>query len=322
MSKGAIVREWELLRHVFQSNACLGPRVVIPPGDDMGAVTVGGQVILVTVDQVADGVHVDLATTPIEKVGRKAITRNLSDVAAMAAKPVGCVVAASLPRTLGEPRAKALFDAMRATAGAYDCPLFGGDVSMSDAPLLLTVTVLAEPAGVDPVPRSGARPGDIVYVTGQLGGSLETVGCSPPYTHHLDFEPRLNLARALASHAVTRPTSMMDLSDGLASDLRHLCQMSNVSARVHATRLPASAGCHQAAEKSGRALWEHAVGDGEDYELLFTGPPDSVPDEVDGVPITAVGHVEAALPEGPRVTLATGDGTIIDLAERGWEHRG
>src|SRR5690606_5727421 len=115
-------------------------RVVIPPGDDMGGVTIGGQRVLVAVDQVADRVQVDLATTPIEKVGRKAITRNLSDVAAMAAKPVGCVVAASLPRSLGEAKANALSDAMRTTAAAYDCPLFGGDVSIWEGPLLLTVT--------------------------------------------------------------------------------------------------------------------------------------------------------------------------------------
>src|SRR5690606_30452530 len=122
------------------------------------------------------------------KVARKAITRNLSDVAAMAARPSGAVVAASLPRDFGEARANELFDHMRKTAEAFGCPLFGGDLAMWDHPLLLSVTVLAEPAETAPVLRSGAKVGDIIYVTGQLGGSLQNVAGR---CHHLDFEPRL-----------------------------------------------------------------------------------------------------------------------------------
>ena len=137
------MRERDLLKHIYAANAGLPADVGIPPGDDMGAVSVGGQQVLVTVDQVADGVHVDLANTPIEKTGRKAITRSLSDVAAMAAVPVGAVAAASLKRDFGEPRAEALFDAMRQTAQSYQCPLIGGDISVWDGPTILTVTVFA-----------------------------------------------------------------------------------------------------------------------------------------------------------------------------------
>lgn len=323
------MREWELLSYVYRSNPSLGGggRVTIPPGDDMGAITVGGSAasgasggggVLVTVDQVADGVHVDLATTPIDKIGRKAITRNLSDVAAMAARPIGAVAAASLPRDLGEARATQLFDAMRATAESFDCPLFGGDVSMWDGPLLLTVTILAEPDGIEPVLRRGARVGDAIYVTGQLGGSLETVA---GYTHHLDFEPRLDAARQLAGNPATRPHCMIDLSDGLAGDLRHLCDAGNVSARLFADKLPLSPGAHQAAQRSGEPPWRHAVGDGEDYELLFTAAPDAMPPQVAGVPITAIGVITAATDDRPQVALHLPDGGRIDLADLGWEHR-
>lgn len=310
------MREWEILSHVFRANASLGEAVTIPPGDDMGAVTVGGAQVLVTVDQVADGVHVDTATMPIEKIGRKAVTRNLSDVAAMAARPVGAVAAASLPRGFGAARTRQLFDAMRRTGEAYGCPLFGGDVSIWDGPLLLTITVLADPDGIEPILRSGARVGDTIYVTGHLGGSLETVD---GYTHHLDFEPRLTLARRLAALPENRPHCMIDLSDGLASDVRHLCHASNVAAELFAHQLPVSAGARQAAARTGSPLWRHAAGDGEDYELLFTAPA-GLPRKIEEVAITPVGVICDA-GSVPDVRLRFEDGRTIDLAELGWEHR-
>lgn len=310
------MREWDLLRHIYAQNPALAGRVVIPPGDDMGAVRIGDAEVLVTVDQVADGVHVDLGTTPLEKVARKAITRNLSDVAAMAARPVGAVCAASLPRGMSQDDAQRLSDAMRATAAGYDCPLFGGDVSVWDGRLLITVTILAEPAGIEPVLRSGAMPGDAIYVTGRLGGSLETID---GYTHHLDFEPRIAIARKLAGDPKTRPHAMMDLSDGLASDLRRLCEMSGVRAVVEESRLPVSIAATQASRRSGRPAWQHAVGDGEDYELLIAAPEGAMPNEVDGVPITRVGRFERP-DRGRLVELHAGE-TVIDLEGVGWEHR-
>ena len=314
------MRERELLEHIYRSNAQLESHVTIPPGDDMGAITIGGTQVLVTVDQVADGVHVDVSQTPLKKVGRKAITRNLSDVAAMAALPVGAVVAASLPKDFGQDRAILLFDAMRRTAAEFGCPLLGGDISMWDQSLLLTVTMLAEPADVDPVLRCGAEVGDAVYVTGRLGGGLETVA---GLAHHLEFEPRIGLARRLASTAATRPHCMIDLSDGLAKDLGHLCEASGVSATIDAGRLPISTAAQRAAERRGGPAWQHAVGDGEDYELLFTVPPEPVcpiPSVLDGVPITSIGTIARAGP-GPRVGLRLADGDCVNLDSFGWEHR-
>lgn len=293
------MRESDLLNYIYQSNAALPADVTIPPGDDMGAVRIGGQTVLVTVDQVADGVHVDLATTPIEKIGRKAITRNLSDVAAMAAKPAGAVAAACLPRDFGEKRANDLFDAMRATAEHYNCPLIGGDIAMWDGRLLLTVTIFAEPAGIEPVTRRGARLGDMIYVTGELGGSLQG--------HHLNFEPRLALARTLSGNSQTRPRCMIDLSDGLACDLKHLCS----AATIDEASLPM---------RRGVLSWRNAIGDGEDYELCFTVDParaESLPKAIDGVPITQIGVVEAE-DRGMRLRLT--DGSLVNINDGGWEH--
>ncbi|MCE9592424.1 MAG: thiamine-phosphate kinase [Planctomycetes bacterium] len=315
------MREFDLLRHIYTQNPTLPGRVTIPPGDDMGAVRLaGGGEVLVTVDQVADGVHFDLRTTPLEKIARKAITRNLSDVAAMAAAPVGAVVAACLPRGFSEADAEKLSDMMRQTAARYDCPLFGGDVSVWDHPMILTVTVLAEARGVDPILRRGAKVGDAVCVTGRLGGSLEDVN---GYTHHLDFEPRLSLARRLASDPATRPNCMIDLSDGLARDLGHLCRAASVSAVIEADRLPISAGGEQASRRDGRPAWMHAVGDGEDYELCFTIDADRaarLPREINGVPVTVIGRVVAG--GGAVVSLVKPGGETVDLVGLGWEHHG
>jgi len=298
------MREFDLLQHVFAHNRSLPAGVTIPPGDDMGAMTIAGATVLVTVDQVLDGVHVDVANTSLARVGRKAVTRNLSDVAAMAARPCGAVVAATLPRDFGEERARELYDAMRATASAYACPLIGGDTAIWDGPLVLTVTVFAEPAGVEPVLRQGAKLGDAIYVTGQLGGSLAS-------GHHLDFEPRIALARRLASDPATRPHCMLDLSDGLARDLSHLCRFADLGAVVDAALLPLR----------GRADWYAAIGDGEDYELCFTidsKRADALPPAIDGVPLTRVGVITSE----PSLLIRHRDGKTQDMTDRGWEHHG
>lgn len=294
------VRELELLRTIYAANRALPDTVTIPPGDDMGAIRVGDVTLLVTVDQVADGVHFDLEHAPLAGVGRKAVARNLSDVAAMAAKPVAAVAAGCLPRDFGKDRADQLFEAMRAAAAAHHCPLIGGDVAMWDGKLLLSVTVFAEPAGIEPVLRRGAKVGDGVFVTGELGRSLAT-------GHHLTFEPRVSLARTLALSPATRPNCMIDLSDGLAKDLPHLCRAAGVGAVIDAAALPLR----------GDGDWRNAVGDGEDYELLFTSDK-LIPGNVGGVPVTRIGEIVA----GHDVVIRLHDGTMRGVNDLGWEHHG
>ncbi|MEM8739746.1 MAG: thiamine-phosphate kinase [Planctomycetota bacterium] len=304
------MRENQLLEHIYRANSALPAHVTLPPGDDMGAIDFTGSSLLVAVDQLADGVHIDLAVDPLELVGRKAVTRNLSDVAAMAAKPVAAVVAVSLPRGFGQERATALFDAMRQTAADFGCPLIGGDLAVWDHPLLASVTVFAQPhPGVEPITRTGSQPGDAIYVTGHLGGSL-------PTGHHLTFTPRLAAAAALAADPATRPRAMIDLSDGLAQDLPRL----TTHAQLHADRLP----LRPCDTPTDRPAWQHALGDGEDYELLFAAAPDApIPPQLAGVPITRIGTVTHADghvvldPHQQRLSLAE-----ATRDHPGWEHRG
>jgi thiamine-monophosphate kinase len=317
------MKEFDLLEHIYLANASLPAGVSIGPGDDMGAIRLGDQTLLVTVDQVADGVHVDAAAAPVAKIGRKAMTRSLSDVAAMAARPVAAVAAASLPRDFGAARAKELCDALRRTSESYDCPLIGGDLSFWDQSLLISVTVFAEPAGIDPVTRCGAKVGDIVCVSGALGGSLETIG---GHTHHLDFEPRIALARKLGGDAATRPHCMIDLSDGLGRDLGHLCAAAGVHAELDAEALPISPGAVAAAQRDGVPAWRHALADGEDYELCFTidagRAQSALPDQIDGIAIARIGRIVAAQGRAAVVSVKLPDGTLAQVGDLGWEHRG
>lgn len=305
------MREFELIHRIVALNAQLPGHVTIPPGDDMAGLQLGDRELLVAVDQVIEQVHFDRATATLKQIGRKAVTRNLSDVAAMAGKPLATLAAAALPQGLPTPDAEQLLEALRNTAEQYGCPLIGGDTAMHDGPLTLSVTILAEAEGIEPVRRQGASPGDTIYVTGQLGGSLHAYN---GYVHHLDFEPRLTVARTLASDRQTRPTAMIDLSDGLARDLPHLVAGAEIQARA----LPVSAVARQYAARDARPGWLHAVADGEDYELLFTAKPTAqIPSEIDGVRISRIGQVV----EQPGIILIDGvERTPLDGL--GWEHHG
>jgi thiamine-monophosphate kinase len=244
----------------------------------------------------------------------------------MGAVPVGAVVAASLPRDFGEDRAMKLFEAMRSVAGEYGCPLFGGDVSIWEGRLLLSVTVLARPTpGTKPILRQGARAGDIICVTGALGGSLEEV---QGVIHHLDFEPRLAMGQRLAREAELRPRAMIDLSDGLARDIHHLLEQPldkrgghQLGARIDLHRLPVSAGARQAAKRDGVSVWEHALCDGEDYELCFAVAPEksaAVMKLASDVPIAIVGQFT----DSPGVVFLDEHGHPHTFQRSGWEHQG
>jgi len=305
------MREFELLKHIYDANRRLSGRVVIPPGDDLGGVHLGGRrgVILAGVDQLVDGRHFRLRNTPIELIGRKAITRCLSDVAAMAALPDATLVAATLPPDFGEERANALFDAMLATCEQYDSPLIGGDIAFHarpDYPLVISTTVLASAVGRRAVTRSGAQIGDSVFVTGPLGGSLQPDGLG----RHLTFEPRIQLARDMhGAVGDDRLHAMIDISDGLGRDASHIAEMSDVQIILDAGSIP----CHP------NRTWKQALGDGEDYELLFCAPRD-IPMCIARTDIFRIGEVvKHPARDAPRVLVRQGQ-NLWPADQLGWEH--
>jgi thiamine-monophosphate kinase len=303
------MREFELLRYIYDANAALADDIAIPPGDDMAMVRLADRDLLVAVDQVIDGRHVRLATTPLALVGRKAVTRSLSDIAAMAARPVASLAAVILPPDFGAERAEALFDAMRTTAAEYDCPLIGGDIAFhGDAshPLTCSVTVLAEPVKGRAITRSGAQVNDLAYVTGALGGAVLEDGGGK----HLTFEPRIAEALQLAAALGLNLHAMIDLSDGLGRDASHIAEASNVQIVLDAAQIPCSANVD----------WRAAVAGGEDYELLFTARGDVPTSLTGGLPVTPIGRVSPRRGEGgPMVLIQDGDETI-PADELGWQH--
>jgi len=300
--------EFDLLRHIYASNSTMEGRIIIPPGDDMGMVSLAGSAVLAAVDQLIDGVHVRLETTPIGLVGRKAVARSVSDIAAMAARPLASLASVALPRGFEERLAVELFDAMRSAAAALGCPLMGGDIAVhavAGHPLTCSVTVLAEAVSPGPIRRDGARAGDSVYVTGRLGGSCASDGSG----RHLSFPPRVQESLELLGALGTRLHAMIDLSDGLGRDASHIAEQSGVQIILDAASIPCSGGCD----------WRQALRDGEDYELCFTatGP---VPDHIGDVAISAVGTVVSCTTAAePRVLVRSGESEVA-ADELGWQH--
>jgi len=274
--------------------------VPVPAGDDMAVLRWRDEeLLLVGVDQVLDGVHFDSKVHPPRLIGRKAMNRNLSDCAAMGCLPAAAVTTAALPRGAGIDYARELYMGLRDAADPFGCAIVGGDTGSWEGKLAVTVTILGRGAGIQPITRGGAKAGDDIYVTGALGGSL--------LGRHMTFEPRIALARRLADTG--RVSAMIDLSDGLSRDLGHICRQSGVGAAIDGAAVPVHADA-VAASRDGRTPLDHALHDGEDYELLVTGALDGT-----GVPLMRVGQVTA----GQQIVLLR-DGRSDPLRPQGWEH--
>jgi thiamine-monophosphate kinase len=274
--------------------------VPLPAGDDLAVINWRGEdLLLVGVDQVLDGVHVDSGMHSPQQIGRKAMNRNLSDCAAMACLPAAALAAVALSRGVSLEYAQQLYAGLRAAGDVFDCPIIGGDTASWEGRLVLTVMILGRSAGIAPITRRGARPGDGIFVTGPLGGSI--------LGRHMSFIPRIHEARRLA--ACYPISAMIDISDGLSRDLRQICQGSGVGAVVEAERVPIHPEAHLLAEQDGLPALDHALHDGEDHELLLT----CAADELEGC--VRIGRITAAAEillrqEGDR-----------PLEARAWEHK-
>src|SRR5580693_6136476 len=218
--------EFELIDWIRQTQR-KSPLLELGIGDDLAALNWPvGELLLVGVDQVIDGVHFDSSVHSLNQIGRKAMNRNLSDCAAMGCLPAAAVVAVALPRDFSLDRAKELCEGLRQAGDEFQCPIVGGDTATWDGKLVLSVTILGRSAGIKPVTRDGAHSGDGIFVTGPLGGSI--------LGRHLTFAPRVKLGREIAPVA----TAMIDISDGLSRDLSHICRGSGVGAIVESGLVP------------------------------------------------------------------------------------
>ena len=298
--------EFAFINWIRGQGAFDADRVPVGPGDDCAVVRVEGELLLMTTDQCADGVHFILDDCGPEAAGYKVMARSLSDIAAMGGRPLGAVATVSAPKGMSESDLQAIYRGLRRAGDAFDCPLVGGDVSAWAHPLLMTTTMWGLPAGAAPVLRSGAAPGEAICVTGTLGGSVAT-------GKHLSFTPRVRDGRRLAERFPIG--AMIDISDGLVADLGHLCRASGVGAELHSEAIPLSPATSDRADPLAAAL-----SDGEDYELLFTLPADAADALISSQPldvaVTRIGTVTA----GVERVLVDPSGRRRTLAETGWRH--
>jgi thiamine-monophosphate kinase len=301
-------------------------------GDDCAILRLKpGEELAVTTDLSIAGRHFRLEWHPPESVGHRTLARGLSDIAAMGARPIAAFLSLGLPKELAVARGRRpawvdhFLDGFLALADQHDTPLAGGDLAQSPMAVADIVLLGAVPRG-KALLRSGARPGDVVCVTGALGGAAAGLqllrkrsgrAVSPArnsqdrqdlLTPHLWPQPRI--AQGLWLRRRQSATAAIDLSDGLSTDLDHLCAESGVSAEIDAKAVPVYAG----------ATLDQALHGGEDYELLFTARPNTtIPHAIAGVSVSRIGKIVKRRAGQPRINLVDGSGRH-SLRRGGWEH--
>jgi thiamine-monophosphate kinase len=301
------VSELDLIRWIRGRIGKRGGRIVVDSGDDAAVLKGARGHLLFKTDSVIDGVHFDSRTARPEAIGHKAIARCLSDIGAMGCYPTFAVVAMMIPRNARQAWIQRLLAGLESTARRFDTAVVGGDVASHAGKLAINVALLGETRDLEPVRRSGARVGDALAVTGPLGGSI--------LGKHLRFTPRvregLELNRRFELH------SMIDVSDGLATDLRHLCQESRVGAVLYEERVPITPEARRLARKDRRTPFDHALSDGEDYELLFSLP------RIEAVRAEKArrGRVIGEISAMDGIYVRDSKGGLREIERHGWEHR-
>ena len=293
-------------------------------GDDCAVLRLPpGHEALITTDFSLEGIHFRRDWHSPECVGHRCLTRGLSDIAAMGGEPVAAFLSLALPRKLPQAWVNRFVDGLLNLAKRYGVTLAGGDTAESPNGVLADIVVLGSVPKGKAILRSGAKPGDRIFVSGELGGSAAAVKrmqekpkrrLNPrDYGRHFFPEPRLELGRILRERGLA--SAMIDTSDGFSTDLDHICKASGVGAEINAELIPRALVGRPAREVDLRL----ALHGGEDYELLFTAPPGKrVPAQIAGIPLTHVGHITR-----DRRVFAMGNSNVgYELHPQGWEHFG
>jgi thiamine-monophosphate kinase len=293
-------------------------------GDDCAVLHVGADTeVLVTTDFSIEGVHFRREWHPPDSVGHRCLARGLSDIAAMGGDPIAAFLSLALPAKLPQSWVDKFFDGLLVLARKQNVELAGGDTAQSQHGILADIIVLGSVPRDQAILRSGAKPGNQIYVTGSLGGSAATLQRllkqpkkrlrAKDFPEHFYPTPRVAVGRWLREHKIA--SAMIDISDGLSTDLMHICEESRAGALIDAELLP----IHPRVNLQRNRL-DLALQRGEDYELLFTAPAAAhVPTRIENVPVTRIGEMVERRRGEPQIELLT-YGKRTPLTPRGWEH--
>ncbi len=331
------IGEFGLIDHLREGVTIRNISTIVGIGDDAAVIDAGDYVKVVTTDLLLEGVHFDLSYAPLPHLGFKAVAVNVSDVAAMNAIPKQITVSIALSNRFSVEAVDALYSGINAAAEHYGVDVIGGDTTASRSGLVISITAIGEAKREELSFRSGAKENDIVCVTGDLGGALvglqvlerekQVYLANPEMTPELDGyqyvtgrqlrpEARMDIIHELREMKIL-PTSMIDISDGLASELFHICKASNVGVIIYEDKLPIDKQTFDTAVELNLDPITCVLNGGEDYELLFTIDQKDFSKLEKHPDIHFIGHVTKA--EDGKL-MVTKSGTAVSLKAQGWKH--
>lgn len=329
--------EFGLIDRINRNFELTNPSSLKGIGDDAAVMDAGDEVILLSTDMLLEGIHFDLSYTPLQHLGYKAVAVNVSDIAAMNGKPEQITVALGISNRFSVEAVDMLYEGIRAACANYKVDLVGGDTTASPSGLVISISVLGRTKKGNEVYRKGAKDKDIICVTGDLGGAyiglqilsrekevfLANPEMQPQLDNHeyvigrqLKPEARMDIIYELRDLEI-KPTSMIDVSDGLASELLHLSSHSNMGMRIFEDKIPIDENAFNTAVEFKLDPYTCALNGGEDYELLFTinqGDFEKIKNHAD---IHFIGYVH---PDAKQNVMITKNENVVPLKAQGWSH--
>ncbi len=327
--------EFGLIDHLTKNNETMQASTIESVGDDAAVIDQFGRQTVITTDMLVEGVHFDLMYTPLKHLGYKAVAVNLSDICAMFATPTHITLSIGISNRFSVEALEEFYDGVYAACSKYNVDLIGGDTTTSHKGFIISITAIGEVAPGKFVTRRGAQANDLICVTGDLGAAylglqllerekqvyLEDKNMQPDLKDHdyilgriLKPEPRLDIVEWLQENKIT-PTSMIDISDGLSSELLHICTKSGVGCVLYEDKIPVSDEAKQMGMQFNIPTTTCALSGGEDYELLFTVKQDDYEKIAKNNNIAVIGYI-TPLEEG--TNMVTPSGKKHQLVAQGW----
>lgn len=332
----ASLGEFGLIDHLTKNNETKQSSTILSIGDDAAVIDHGGMQTVISTDLLVEGIHFDLSYTPLKHLGYKSVVVNISDIYAMNATPTQIVLSIAISNKFSVEALDEFYEGVYAACEKYNVDLVGGDTTTSQRGFVISVTAIGEVAQNKFVKRDGAKPNDLICVSGDLGAAFlgltilererkifEQTGAQPDLENQtyivgrmLKPEARKDVVDYFAEHNIM-PTSMMDISDGLSSELLHICKQSNVGCVLHEEKIPFNEDMKDFAYKLELDPTACALSGGEDYELLFTISQADYEKINENNGLSVIGYITEAS-EGKNII--TRGGNKHELVAQGWNH--